>query len=182
MDFTAKSHDLFRRVDAVELGICRTAGRAVANPVTRRVFLVASRLGNGIFWYVLMVVLAVSGPEGLRAATVMACTGLMGLVIYRTLKQRLSRERPFIACTSVHCSDRPLDRYSFPSGHTLHAFAFTTVVLHFVPGLTLMLIPFTALVSVSRVVLGLHYPSDVAAGAVIGIALAQLILSVYALV
>ncbi len=40
MDFTAKSHDLFRRIDAVELIVCRIAGRAVAHPVTRRVFLV----------------------------------------------------------------------------------------------------------------------------------------------
>ncbi|MGD8482766.1 MAG: phosphatase PAP2 family protein [Gammaproteobacteria bacterium] len=182
MDSTAKCHDLFRRVDAVELGICLTAGRAVANPVTRYVFLIASRLGNGIFWYVLMAVLAVSGPEGLRAAIIMVCTGLTGLVVYRTLKQRLSRERPFIACAAVRCSDRPLDRYSFPSGHTLHAFAFTTVALHFLPALAVILIPFTALVSVSRVVLGLHYPSDVAAGAVIGILLAHLVLSASTLV
>ena len=66
--------------------------------------------------------------------------------------------------------------------HTLHAFAFTTVALHFLPALAVILIPFTALVSVSRVVLGLHYPSDVAAGAVIGILLAHLVLSASTLV
>jgi undecaprenyl-diphosphatase len=173
----AKAQDLFRRVEAAELGFCRAAGRAVDHPATRFVFVIASRLGNGVFWYVLMAILAVSGPQGLRVALLMASTGLIGLIVYRTLKQRLSRERPYIACATVRCSDRPLDRYSFPSGHTLHACAFTTVVLHFMPGLALMLIPFTALVSVSRVVLGLHYPSDVAAGAVIGTVLAQLVLT-----
>lgn len=88
MDSTAKSHDLFRRIDAVELGICRAAGRAVANPVTRYVFLIARRLGNGAFWYLPKAALAVSGPEGLRMARPMACTGLTGLFVYRTLKQR----------------------------------------------------------------------------------------------
>jgi undecaprenyl-diphosphatase len=56
------------------------------------------------------------------------------------------------------------------------------VALHFLPALAVILIPFTALVSVSRVVLGLHSPSDVAAGAVIGILLAHLVLSASTLV
>jgi undecaprenyl-diphosphatase len=68
----------------------------------------------------------------------------------------------------------PLDRYSFPSGHTLHAVMFTALVVPSVPELAIVLIPFTMLVAASRVVLGLHYPSDVLAGAALGGALATL--------
>jgi undecaprenyl-diphosphatase len=68
----------------------------------------------------------------------------------------------------------PLDEFSFPSGHTLHAVAFTLVALAHYPALAWLLIPFSASVSASRVVLGLHYPSDVLAATAIGSALAGL--------
>jgi undecaprenyl-diphosphatase len=62
----------------------------------------------------------------------------------------------------------PLDEFSFPSGHTLHAVSFTIVALGWFPLLAPLLVPFTALVAASRVVLGLHYPSDVIAAIGIG--------------
>jgi undecaprenyl-diphosphatase len=66
----------------------------------------------------------------------------------------------------------PLDRYSFPSGHTLHAVSFTwQAVAHF-PQLAWILIPLALLIALSRVVLGLHYPTDVIAGAAVGALLA----------
>jgi undecaprenyl-diphosphatase len=70
----------------------------------------------------------------------------------------------------------PLDEFSFPSGHTLHAVAFTLVALAHYPALAPLLLPFTACVATSRVVLGLHYPSDVLAATAIGIGLAALAL------
>ena len=66
----------------------------------------------------------------------------------------------------------PLDEFSFPSGHTLHAVAFSVVAVAHYPVLAWLLVPFTASVAVSRVVLGLHYPSDVLAATGIGGALA----------
>jgi undecaprenyl-diphosphatase len=67
----------------------------------------------------------------------------------------------------------PLDEYSFPSGHTMHAVAFTLLAVVAFPGLAWVLVPFTVLVALSRLVLALHYPSDVLAGAVLGGALAS---------
>ena len=84
------------------------------------------------------------------------------------------RERPYISLAGITPGTRALDRYSFPSGHTLHAVSFTTLAVASFPELAWLLIPFAALIAASRVVLGLHYPSDVAAGALIGAALAVL--------
>jgi undecaprenyl-diphosphatase len=73
----------------------------------------------------------------------------------------------------------PLDRYSFPSGHTLHAVSFTIVTTAHAPELAPILVPFALLVAASRVVLGLHYPTDVAAGAFIGMLLASVSLAAW---
>ena len=84
------------------------------------------------------------------------------------------RERPYITRGSLTLGTAPLDVYSFPSGHTLHAVAFTVVALSYYPQLAWVLIGFATLVALSRVILGLHYPTDVLAGAVIGAVLARL--------
>ena len=105
----------------------------------------------------------------------MATAGLLCTLLYKALKHRLVRERPFISFKSIHCGTPPLDRYSFPSGHTLHAVCFNTMLAFLAPGVAWTLLPFTLSVAASRVVLGLHYPSDVAAGAVIGLGLGCLL-------
>jgi undecaprenyl-diphosphatase len=68
--------------------------------------------------------------------------------------------------------------YSFPSGHTLHAVAFTLVALAYWPWLAPLLVPFTLLTAASRVALGLHYPSDVLAGASLGAGIAAASLAI----
>ena len=95
------------------------------------------------------------------------------------LKERLVRERPYIAHAGIELGLAPLDRYSFPSGHTLHAVCFTLLAVAHVPELAPLLVPFTLLVGASRIVLGLHYPSDVVAGAVIGAIVAGASLAVW---
>jgi undecaprenyl-diphosphatase len=98
----------------------------------------------------------------------MAVTGAVGLAIYKWLTARTSRPRPFMVSDHIIRRVPPLDEYSFPSGHTLHAVAFSIVLLSHLPQWFWVVVPFTALVAISRPVLGLHYPSDVLAGAVIG--------------
>jgi undecaprenyl-diphosphatase len=163
------------RFDALELGICLAVNRAARQTSIRYFFATISRLGDGLFWYLLMLILPVLyGYGGLKVSLQMASFGLIGLVIYKTLKSRLVRERPFVSDTGIVCGTPPLDRYSFPSGHTLHAVLFTSMAVSAYPELAPVLIPFAALVALSRVILGLHYPSDVVVGAAIGLGLAQL--------
>ncbi len=154
---------------------CRYANRWGARRWIVNYFRVISRLGDGAFWYCLMAMLVIiDGWDGVNATAHMAATGFTALVMYKSLKRWTRRPRPFAADNQIRPLIAPLDEFSFPSGHTLHAVSFTLVALHYYPWLWPILVPFAASVAISRVVLGLHYPSDVLAAATIGYALATL--------
>jgi len=153
--------------------LCVVANRWGARRAVAAFFGAISRLGDGVFWYSLMAVLAVFGGwHGALAALQMLLTGAVALALYRLLKRWTRRPRPFRSCDGVIARVPPLDEFSFPSGHTLHAVSFTIVALAWFPALAPVLVPFTMFVAASRVVLGLHYPSDVLAavglGAILG--------------
>lgn len=137
-----------------------------------------SRLGDGVFWYGLMLALiAWHGWEALPAVLHMTVAGLAGTLIYKGLKGATERPRPYQVCPTICCLTAPLDRFSFPSGHTLHAVVFSLVTTAYYPALGWLVWPFTALVALSRLVLGLHYVSDVLVGALLGAAVAGLTLA-----
>jgi len=168
-----RSARLFKRVDAVEEGLCLRINRGCHRTAVRDFFRVVSRLGDGVFWYLLMLLLPVLfGESALLPAIAMAGTGALGVALYKLLKHRLVRERPFVTFAGIRAGAAPLDRYSFPSGHTLHAVSFTVLATAHFPVLGWLLVPFAALVAASRVVLGLHYPTDVLAGGLLGAGLA----------
>jgi undecaprenyl-diphosphatase len=112
------------------------------------------------------------GVDAWPALAHLLAVGVACTLLYRLIKSSTSRPRPYQRNGSIVLSAAPLDQYSFPSGHTLHAVAFTTIAVAYYPALAWVLVPFTALVALSRVVLGLHYPSDVLAGALLGAAIA----------
>ena len=163
------------RLAALDRAVCKRFNDVSQIAALRCLFVVASRLGDGIFWYALMgCLLMLDGAAALPAVVHMIAVGLACTVIYKSIKAQTLRPRPYAAQSDIALCAAPLDQYSFPSGHTLHATAFSLVALSYYPGLFWLLAPFAALVAVSRVVLGLHYPSDVIAGVIIGALVAGL--------
>lgn len=165
----ARTPSLITWLDQAELEACRRFNRTVRSAGLLRLFQIASRLGDGVIWYVLIAALALLfGARGQLAAKQCLVAGAAGLAIYRLLKNVLVRERPYMTHTTIVCAGKPLDRFSFPSGHTLHAVSFTVIVCGLLPAFVLALVPLAVLIALSRVVLGLHYPSDVLAGGLLG--------------
>lgn len=168
-----KSPMVIQRLADRELAFCSWANRACTYRLMRELFAAVSVLGNGRFWYGLMITLPfVYGRTGWYVAVEMAVTGLVGLLVYKLIKNSTHRLRPFMRDDHITAGASALDQYSFPSGHTLHAVSFTLVCLAHLPELAPLLLPLTVLIAISRVVLGLHFPSDVALGALIGAVLA----------
>ena len=169
----ANSNTLFQRLDQFELDVCLMLNRSCHKRALRRFFAVISRLGNGVFWYTLMLLIPiVAGPDAIFVSLHMGLVALTGLMVYKVLKKRLVRERPFFTHPGILLGTAPLDKFSFPSGHTLHAVGFTIVASYYFPPLAVVLVPFALLTAMSRIILGLHYPSDVLAGAAIGASIA----------
>lgn len=167
-----------QRIQTWDEAWCLRFNRASGYPSIRKAFRLISRLGDGIFWYCLMAWLLVRyQTAALLPVLHMAAAGLVCTVLYKWLKRKTHRPRPYNRNQWINCAAAPLDQFSFPSGHTLHAVAFSVVALAYYPALAWLLLPFTALVAISRLVLGLHYPSDVLAGILIGATISGLSLS-----
>ena len=148
---------------------CAGFNRVARSGPLLRAFRLVSALGDGIFWYALMLaMLLIHGIDAAPAVVHMFAVGIVCTLLYRALKRGTLRPRPFEVHAHIAAGSVPLDRFSFPSGHTLHAVAFTIVVLAYFPALALLLIPLTIAIAASRMALGLHYPSDVLAGAALG--------------
>jgi len=138
-----------------------------------RLWMIAStRGGDGWLWYVLGLILVVNGgPEGLRTAARSCLACGLGAIVFLALKRAAGRLRP--CALEPHCWSTllPPDQFSFPSGHTITAFAVSMPIIHTYPEAAPGLFFISGSIAISRIVLGMHFLSDVLAGGGIGILL-----------
>ncbi len=129
----------------------------------------ASRLGDGWIWYGLgIIMLLLGGEHRFIAVGSSALAAFAGVLLFQKLKRISGRKRP---CTlEPHCWARvlPPDQYSFPSGHSISAFAIVIPLSLYYPHLTDVLLFLAVSIAISRILLGMHFLSDVLAGALIG--------------
>ncbi len=134
----------------------------------------ASRFGDGWAWPVTAALLAAGGRRGLLVLGAgLVAAGLANAFLVVT-KSRVRRSRPCERARPSAFDVRPLtwfpsDRFSFPSGHALNAFAVGTLVALAFPSFGIPVLAAAVSVAASRVVLGLHWLSDVVAGAFAGL-------------
>ncbi len=129
----------------------------------------ATRGGDGWLWYGLSALVVVFGGSTRYAAVTAAWTACgAGAILFLVLKKLTGRKRP--NALEPHCwaTLLPPDQFSFPSGHTITAFAFTIAVGSFYPHLMGALLFCALSVATSRIVLGMHFLSDVVVGAMLG--------------
>lgn len=155
---------LFLRVNGLLLGTF--ADRVLT--ATSRVM----HYGEG-WGIVVLAMILVDAKAGLRAAIeILPVLWLTMLTVNFPLKRFFRRRRPFLAFVKARVlGPRPKD-FSFPSGHSAAAFGGALLLTTHVPALGPLFYAIALIVAVSRVYLGVHYPSDVVLGAAAGTLLA----------
>src|SRR5437764_3157229 len=129
----------------------------------------ATRGGDGWLWYAMgLVILLFGGAERFLAVGSSTLAAGTGILAFLKLKRLTGRKRPCSIEPSCWARWLPPDQFSFPSGHTITAFTVTLPMMHFYPELTAGLLFCACSIAISRVLLGLHFISDVLAGAGIG--------------
>ncbi len=159
-----------------ELRLCRGAADLVGHRLTVGVFRVASKIGD---WPLSVSVgLLLLALRGGQAMAVWAGASVLAVVIQTRLKHHYARRRPCERRAGPPQRAPIPDKGSFPSGHTLHAVMAAVVTAATVPTVAPFFVLLALLVGASRVVLGVHYPSDVAVGAALGLIFGELLLVV----
>ena len=135
--------------------------------------LCATRGGDGWLWYAMgLVILLFGGNDRFRAVGSAALAAALGIALFLKLKKATGRRRPSAFEPHFWATLLPPDQFSFPSGHTITGFAVALSLIEFYPGLAAGLLFCALSIALSRILLGMHFLSDVVAGAAIGAALA----------
>jgi undecaprenyl-diphosphatase len=133
----------------------------------------ATRGGDGWLWYAMGLILLMFGGENrFRAVASAGLAAALGIGSFLKLKKLTGRRRPGVFEPHCWATLLPPDQFSFPSGHTITAFAVAVSLGAFYPGLALGLLFCALSIAASRILLGMHFLSDVLAGGAIGAILA----------
>ncbi|MBW2475122.1 MAG: phosphatase PAP2 family protein [Deltaproteobacteria bacterium] len=134
-----------------------------------RIFKTISRLGDGPLWIGTGIcLLSVNDSHTQRVAFAAALAVGLSVLLFMCVKNLIGRPRPFEAWQELTCLMAPPDKFSFPSGHTMTAFSIWGAFFVGIPLLSHFYLLIALLIGLSRIFLGLHYPTDVLVGAVLG--------------
>lgn len=159
---THRDHKLMRRVN-----------RWSAPRWVRLWMIAATRGGDGWLWYAMgAVILLFGGENRFRAVAAAVLAVGVGIALFLRLKKSANRKRPCVYEQHCWATLLPPDQFSFPSGHTITAFCVAVSLSHFYPSLEIGLLFCAFSIAASRILLGMHFLSDVVAGAAIGTVLA----------
>ncbi|MFD1991356.1 phosphatase PAP2 family protein [Paenibacillus nicotianae] len=162
------------RLQTMEQHIFRWFNSRLHNKFLNLFFYYLTNLGGATFTIIATLAVWQLAPlpwsrAGLQAAVALVISHVPVAIV----KKLYPRIRPYLAIPETITFRNPLTDHSFPSGHTTAIFSVTVPFMLTDPLMILLLLPFALIVAVSRMYLGLHYPSDVLVGAAIGTSVAM---------
>lgn len=148
----------------------------IRNPILNSIMIFITSLGDkGYIWIAATIVLLI--PKKTRKVGIMSALALIGSLIINNeiIKNLVRRPRPFVTFTDLQIIIPTPSQFSFPSGHTSSSFAAAAVFYRHLPKkLGVPSVILAGLIGFSRLYIGVHYPTDVIAGALVGIGLSYL--------
>jgi undecaprenyl-diphosphatase len=156
-------------IDARDHRLMRRVNRWHAPRWIRIWMICATRGGDGWLWYAMgLMILLAGGDRRFLAVGSAGLSATLGIVIFLRLKKATGRKRPYTIEPHCWATLLPPDQFSFPSGHTITAFAVAVALSRFYPDLATGLLFCAVSIAASRILTGMHFLSDVLAGAAIG--------------
>ena len=146
---------------------------SVRNPVLDKIQIFITSLGDkGMIWILATVLLLI--PKKTRKAGMVSAVALLGSLLFNNMliKNIVQRPRPYVTLEDLRIIIPRPSEYSFPSGHSSSSFAAAVSFYRLLPKkLGIPAIVLAGLIAFSRLYVGVHYPTDVLAGALMGIVL-----------
>ena len=134
-----------------------------------KIFTLISHSGDGYLYPLIAVLIYLLVPSAGREFILAgAIAYTLETTLYKLLKNRIRRNRPCHAMSGVTNAVATMDTFSFPSGHTAAAFGMTTLFYYFFPLCAIAILLWACMIGFFRVYLGVHYPTDILAGTLLG--------------
>ena len=160
----------------LDIGFLLFLQESVRNPILNSIMIFVTSLGNGgMIWIVATVLLMI--PKKTRKVGITSAVALLlSLIINNNIiKNTVQRPRPFATFKELQIIVPIPSEFSFPSGHTASSFAAASVFFRQLPKkLGLPSVILAGIIGFSRLYVGVHYPTDVIAGVIMGILLSYL--------
>ncbi len=165
-------HVVLEWIETADHRLMRRVHRWHAPRWVRLWMICATRGGDGWLWYILgAALLLFGGSEGVLAIAQASSAAGLGVALFLCLKRLTRRRRPCVLEPHCWAYLLPPDQFSFPSGHTITAFAVALPVTAHFPEAAAGVWFCAVTVAASRIILGMHFLSDVLVGALLGSAL-----------
>lgn len=147
-----------------------------AKDLPGQIALLTSRSGDGYGYLVIALMAWLLDESGDDYFAHLLLAFAFDLPVYWIMKNSFRRQRPSELNLSFAALVVASDKFSFPSGHTAAAVLFSTVTYQYYPNLGLVCFGWAAAIGASRVVVGVHYPSDIVAGASLAIVVSEFVI------
>lgn len=144
--------------------------KRIKNSYFDKIMYYITNIGGAISSTVISAILILFGEEEIRFLGIELLVAIIFSQFFvQIFKRILGRQRPYKVLNDINTFGIDMKDYSFPSGHTTASFCMATIISINYPQLLTFAVLFAFLIGISRIYLGVHFPSDVLAGSMLGV-------------
>ena len=160
---------LFKYMKSSDLFLLKLFNHSIKCKVLDITMPIITYLGSFSFSIVFCIVSLLYPNTSIRAMGIRACISLpLVSMVCQLIKTSVNRLRPFLKIQNLNIKKIGIDPYSFPSGHTAAAFSIAMTLALSFSTFSILFLVLAFLVGISRMYIGVHYPSDVFFGIILG--------------